>query len=30
MTFRSTAVDVAPSGAWLVTGDLTVRGVTHP
>jgi polyisoprenoid-binding protein YceI len=30
ITFRSTNVDATRSGAWLVTGDLTVRGVTHP
>jgi polyisoprenoid-binding protein YceI len=30
MSFRSTKVEAAPSGSWLVTGDLTVRGVTHP
>jgi len=30
MSFRSTSVEAAPSGSWLVKGDLTVRGVTHP
>jgi polyisoprenoid-binding protein YceI len=28
MTFRSTKVEATRSNAWLVTGDLTVRGVT--
>jgi polyisoprenoid-binding protein YceI len=30
MTFRSTKVEATRTDAWLVTGDLTVRGVTHP
>jgi polyisoprenoid-binding protein YceI len=30
MSFRSTSVEAAGSGSWFVTGDLTVRGVTHP
>ncbi|HLN07296.1 MAG TPA: YceI family protein [Acidimicrobiales bacterium] len=30
LTFRSTKVDLASSGDWKVTGDLTVRGVTRP
>ena len=27
MTFRSTGVSIAPAGVWIVTGDLTLRGV---
>ena len=30
MTFRSTSVEAAASGAWTVTGELTVRDVTRP
>lgn len=30
MTYRSTGVSELPSGAWSVTGDLTVRDVTRP
>jgi polyisoprenoid-binding protein YceI len=30
MSFRSTSVGAVRSGSWLVTGDLTVRGVSHP
>jgi polyisoprenoid-binding protein YceI len=29
ITFSSTKVEATRSGAWLVTGDLTVRGVAH-
>ncbi len=28
--FRSTKVDAVPSGAWAMTGDLTIRDVTRP
>jgi polyisoprenoid-binding protein YceI len=28
--FPSTKVEAAPRGSWIVTGDLTVRGVTDP
>jgi polyisoprenoid-binding protein YceI len=30
ITFRSTKVEGGSSGTWMVTGDLTVRGVTRP
>jgi polyisoprenoid-binding protein YceI len=30
MTFRSTKVEAGTSATWAVTGDLTVRDVTHP
>jgi polyisoprenoid-binding protein YceI len=30
LTFRSTKVELRPTGAWKVHGDLTVRGVTRP
>jgi polyisoprenoid-binding protein YceI len=30
MTFRSTRVDASESDSWLVTGDLTVRGIARP
>lgn len=30
MTYRSTATIEMTAGAWLVTGDLTLRGVTRP
>jgi polyisoprenoid-binding protein YceI len=30
ITFRSTKVEPGASGTWMVTGDLTVRGVTRP
>ena len=30
ITFRSTKVEAGRSGTWAVTGDLTVRDVTHP
>ena len=30
LTFRSTKVELGPSGDWKVTGDLTIRGVTRP
>jgi polyisoprenoid-binding protein YceI len=30
LTFKSTAVEPAADGAWLVTGDLTVHGTTRP
>jgi polyisoprenoid-binding protein YceI len=30
MTFKSTAVERAGEGKFKVTGDLTLRGVTHP
>ena len=30
ITFRSTRIDPGPKGRWLVTGDLTLRGVTRP
>jgi polyisoprenoid-binding protein YceI len=30
ITFRSTKVEAGPSQTWTVTGDLTVRDVTHP
>ena len=30
MTYRSTTTRELPAGAWLVTGDLTLHGVTHP
>jgi polyisoprenoid-binding protein YceI len=30
ITFRSTQVEAADSGTWMVIGDLTVRDVTHP
>ena len=30
ITFRSTKVEAGTSGTWAVTGDLTVRDVTHP
>jgi polyisoprenoid-binding protein YceI len=29
ITFRSTSIDAARKGHWLVTGDLSVRGVTR-
>jgi polyisoprenoid-binding protein YceI len=28
--FKSTKVELAPSGAWVVTGDLTILDVTRP
>src|SRR5438067_9531779 len=30
ITFRSTRVEPGKRGAWIVTGDLTVKGVTRP
>lgn len=30
LTYRSTNVTEQPAGRWLVTGDLSVRGVTRP
>lgn len=30
LTFKSTKVAIEPKGDWKVTGDLTVRDVTHP
>ncbi len=30
LTFRSTKVELSPTGAWKVHGDLAVRGVTRP
>lgn len=30
LTFRSAEVELTPTGAWKVHGDLTVRGVTRP
>ncbi len=30
MTFRSTAAAESTSGMWLVSGDLSLHGVTHP
>ena len=30
ITFRSTNVEKGRSGSWMVTGDLSVRGVTRP
>lgn len=30
MRYRSTTISELPSGEWLVTGDLTLRGVTRP
>lgn len=30
LSFRSTGVELNAHGAWKVTGDLTVRGVTRP
>jgi polyisoprenoid-binding protein YceI len=30
MTYRSAGVTAVPGGAWLVKGDLTLRGVTRP
>ena len=29
ITFRSTSIEPGPKGRWLVTGDLTLRGVTR-
>src|SRR5512143_556557 len=30
MTFKSTHIEPAGTGKYKVTGDLTIRGVTHP
>ncbi len=30
MTFKSTKIEAAGTGKYKVTGDLTIRGVTHP
>src|SRR5262245_24875632 len=30
IAFKSTAVDAAGTGAWKITGDLTLHGQTHP
>lgn len=30
MTFRSTGIEERPDGRWVLRGDLTLAGVTHP
>jgi polyisoprenoid-binding protein YceI len=30
LTYKSTKVELSPSGDWKVIGDLTIRGVTRP